>query len=185
MSPNLENQQLLNIPSTRFTLAKRINNNNEVNNFYIDCVKRLRNVAQWNYMSLFTFGYKISAHDKFGLAVNRPLEKGDYLKIVTQSNLGENKFLWFAVENIHQQKELNFSEESLCITLREIENPELITEISTINIFKSKCELHLRRLINTISMDIKIANQNTIDQSKNFLNYMRWEIFAKQILLQL
>lgn len=185
MSAILEPLEINNYLPTRFTQVKRINNNGEVNHFYKDCIKRLLNVSQWNYVSLFNFSYKITAHDKLGLPVSGPLKQGDCLKIVTKINAESRKFLWFTVENIHQQEEPNFSEESLSITLREIQNPELITTTSSIETLKSKCELHLRRLINTISIDIKIANQHTIDQSKSFLNYFSWEIFAKQILLQL
>ncbi len=185
MSAILKNQHATPFLPTRFTEVKRINNNNEVNSFYRDCVKRLRNTSQWNYMSLLNFSHKISSHDATGLPLNRELVKGDYIKVSANASLDEKKFFWFLVDDINQEKSLDSSEESVCITLREIENPSLITEFSSINSLKSKCELHLRRLINTISMDVKIINQHTIDQSKNFLNYFKWEMFTKQILLQL
>ncbi len=120
-----------------------------------------------------------------GMPLNRDLEKGDYLKVVANADVDGKRFFWFLIDDVYHQKEKDSSEESVCITLREIENPGLITELSSINSLKSICELHLRRLINTISMDVKIVHQNTIDQSKNFLNYFKWEMFAKQILLQL
>nr|WP_294895905.1 hypothetical protein [uncultured Pedobacter sp.] len=185
MSLTLKQQQAKNLLPTRFTEVKRIKNNNEVNAFYSDCVKRLRNASQWNYMSLSNFGHQISAHDAMGLPITRELGKGDYLKVVAHADADGKRFFWFLIEDVSKETELGSYEESVCITLREIENPGLITELSSINSLKTKCELHLRRLINTISMDIKIINQSTIDQSKNFLNYFKWEMFAKQILLQL
>ncbi|HTN19479.1 MAG TPA: hypothetical protein VL125_03345 [Pelobium sp.] len=185
MSTTLANKQPEKISPTRFTEVKRINNNNEVTGFYSECIKRLRNVSQWNYMSLLNASYKITAHDSMGMPLNRDLEKGDYLKVVANADVDGKRFFWFLIDDVCHQKEKDSSEESVCITLREIENPGLITELSSINSLKSRCELHLRRLINTISMDVKIVHQNTIDQSKNFLNYFKWEMFAKQILLQL
>ncbi|HET8828650.1 MAG TPA: hypothetical protein VFM79_04880 [Pelobium sp.] len=185
MSAILENQLTPTFSPTRFTQVKRINNNNEVNSFYSDCVRRLRNAPQWNYMSLLNLAYKITAHDSMGLPVNRELEKGDYLKVIADTDGKGKRFFWLLVDDVQHQKELDLSEESVGIMLREIENPNLITELSAINATKGKYELHLRRLINTISIDVKIINQQTIDQSKSFLNYFKWEAFSKQILLQL
>lgn len=185
MSTILEHQYSANFLPNRFTQVKRINNNNEVTGFYSDCMSRLRDASKWNYMSLFSFAYKVTVHDGCGLQVNRELEKGDYLKVIANADFKGDRLLWFAVEDIYYQKAIDSSEETVCVTLRESENPGLITELSSKNSLKSRCELHLRRLINTVSMDIKIIHQNTIDQSKNFLNYFRWEMFAKQILLQL
>lgn len=185
MSAIIENQHPNFFSPSRFTQVKRINNNSEVNKFYYDCVKRLRNITQWNYMSLLNFAYKVSSHDAMGMPLNRELAKGDYIKVIANTGLKDKGFYWFLVEDVYHQKALDSSEESISITLIEMEKTNIITDIPSINSFKNKCELHLRRLINTISMDVKIVNQHTIDQSKNFLNYFKWEMFAKQILLQL
>ncbi len=178
-----ENQHPTIFSPSRFTQVKRVNNNGDVFNFYNDCKNRLFNISQWNYMSLFNFAYKISAHNSLGLALEKEFEKGDYLKVAAYG--GANKPIWFAIEEIQHVKEHDLSEETICIKLIQVESPGLNSEISTSGALKTQCELHLKRLINTISMDIKIANQNTIDQSKNFLNYLKWEVFAKQILLLL
>ncbi|HEX7367423.1 MAG TPA: hypothetical protein VF273_10030 [Pelobium sp.] len=185
MSALLETKPFAAILPSRFNQVKRINKSCEASSFYQDCLTRLQNVQQWNYMSLLSFAHTITAHDASGLALNRPLEKGDHLKIAASSVIDGKRFFWFLVDEIEASKEIDLSEESICITLREIENPGLMMANSAINQFKSKCELRLRRLINTISMDIQIRSQQTVDQSKIFLEYFRWELFAKQILLQL
>ncbi|WP_017259432.1 hypothetical protein [Pedobacter arcticus] len=182
MSTILENQHLETFSSARFTQVKRINNKGEVSNFYNDCKNRLFNIQQWNYMSLFNFAYQISTHNSLGVAVEKELEKGDYLKVAAHG--GANKPVWFAVDEVQHIKEEDLSEEAMCIKLRQVDSPEL-NEFSPVGTLKNQCELHLKRLINTISMDIKIANQITIDQSRSFLNYLKWEVFAKQILLLL
>lgn len=185
MYPILETQYPVNFPAKRFTEVKRINNSKEVGGFYNDCVKRLRTAEHWNYTSLFNFAYKVTAHDDCGLAIHREIEKGDHLKVTSQTKIAGDSRFWFLVENIYTKKEHDASEESVCLTLSEIENPGLISEGLSINDLRNKCELHLRRLINTISLDIHIIDQNTIDQRNNFLNYFKWDAFAKNILLQL
>lgn len=185
MSAILENKQFATLVPTRYTEVKRINNNSEVKSFFKSCVKRLRNAPQWNYMSLLNFAYQISAHDATGLILSREISKGDYIKIITDHDGKGKRYFWLSVDDVQYQEEADSSEESILITLREIENPSLIKELSVVNSLKSKCELQLRRLINTISIDVKIMNQHAFDQSKNFLHFFKWEMFAKQILLQL
>ncbi|RKD15048.1 hypothetical protein BCY91_05835 [Pelobium manganitolerans] len=183
MYPALINPQNASNNRERFTEVKRIDDKQEARNFFSECAKRLSNVSLWNYMSIFGFAYHVSLHDCFGMQVNRPLEKGDYVKVLAKD--GPKGMLWMKVEDVEHLKERDASEEIVCLTLRETENPSLITELSAGEGLVNRCQLYLRRLINTVTVDIKLANQELAERSNQFLNQLRWENFAKQILLKL
>lgn len=175
---------MANLLINRFTDARRMTHNNEVYSFYNDCKDRLTNPICWKHMSLFNHQYHIVLHDKFGKEVNRNLQTGDYIKILAQTKEKHLNDLWFMIEDIDEVSELNLAEQSICITLRESNNPSFLFNKSALKI-GGVCELHLRRLINTISMDVKIFNEYALENIKNFFQYFRWEMLVKSVLLQL
>ncbi len=185
MSTNLELHPSLNLLTHRFNQVKRINNSNEVASFYNSCVQRLSDSSRWDYMSLFDFPYRVTTHDKFGFPIYGKPETGDYLKITSTATFQVNSILWLRLENVSLKKELSYSEEVLSMTLRETENIGALNELLHTQQLKSKCVVNLRRILNTVSVDIKVDDQNVTKKQKSLVDYFKWETFAKQILLQL
>lgn len=185
MYPNLELHPSLNPLKHRFNQVKRINDNQEVEGFYKNCVKRLNDISKWGYMSLFDFAYRVTAHDKFGFLLSRNPEMGDYIKVTATTHFGVNSILLLQIENLAYEQESSFSEEVFTMNLRETGYIGVHNEISHSQQLKSRCDLKLRRILNTVSMDMKVDEQNMVTPQQSLMHYFKWETFGKQILLQL
>ena len=176
---NMKSEKVL----ERFTEVKRLAHFAEVGNFFNNCKEQLLNIRKWDKMMFLGNSSKIFLLDGYGYEVNRDAQKGDFIKVYFKDLIKIKNTFWFKIEELEAYEE-DDSEEHISMILRESEDPTQKVNRLSVSL-AGKCELTLRRLIQTVSIDAKVYKKQDLLNDINFINYFKWDRLLKNILSQL
>ncbi len=172
----------------RFNDVTRISDSKEANEFFKESKLKLIQPSSWAKPINFDSCYKITCFDRYGFETDRPILLGDRLKLNFNCERNGRNILWLKIVELTVTKELDGYEEEIMLVLQETEDTYLIYPNSA-SISSGECAITLRRLINTISLDMKIKPALTNPLFKQYEHSLMlqfdWKRLMKNILSQL
>ncbi|MBU0695566.1 MAG: hypothetical protein KKE39_03425 [Bacteroidetes bacterium] len=172
----------------RFNDVTRIADSTEANEFFRESKLKLIQPKTWVQPVNFDSCNKITCFDRYGFEIDRPIIVGDKLKLNFNYEINGRNILWLRIIELTVIKELDGYEEEIFLLLQETKNDSLIP-LNNTSISSGECAITLKRLINTISLDMKIKpalNNSLFEPSEHSLMLQfNWKRLMKNILSQL
>jgi len=172
----------------RFNEVTRIADAKKAVEFFKESMLKLIKPKLWVQPIDFYSSYKITCFDKYGFETDRAISIDDRLKLSFNCQQNGANTLWLKVVEMNIIKELDGYEEEIFLLLEETGDNYLSFD-NHVPISSGECAITLRRLINTISIDMKIKPaliNSTFEQNETCLIHLfNWQRLMKNILSQL
>ena len=172
----------------RFNDVTRIADNTQANEFFKESKLKLIQPKSWMQPVNFDSCNKITCFDRYGFEIDRPIIVGDRLKLNFNYEKNGRNILWLRIIELTVIKELDGYEEEIFLLLQETGYDCLIHPSNT-SISSGECAITLKRLINTISLDMKIkpalTNPLFEQYEHSLMLQFDWKRLMKNILSQL
>jgi hypothetical protein len=172
----------------RFNDVTRIADSKKANEFFKESKLKLIQPKSWSHPINFDSCYKITCLDRYGFETNRAILVDDRLKFSFNCERNGRNTLWLKIVELTVLKELDGYEEEIFLLLQET-GDSFLTHLNYASISSGECAITLRRLINTISLDMKIKptlSNPSFEQNENSLMLQfDWKRLMKNILSQL
>ncbi|MEO5912488.1 MAG: hypothetical protein ABIP95_16500 [Pelobium sp.] len=168
----------------RFNEVKRIKDTWEAKNYYKECVSRLDHLKEWK-TPIYYDNLKLLKHyDCYGFETDRNLLEGDLIEANFDFNIEGKNSLRLKVSSYQKTIESDGLEEETKLLLSEIDANRFNPLIMPIKF--GECVISLKRLVNTISIDIKVNppyyGENVAHQS--LIQHFEWQTLTKNIIQQ-
>lgn len=168
----------------RFNEVTRIKDASEAKNYYRECVNRLEYLNQWRNPLNYDRLKLLKHYDCYGFETDRNLLKGDLIEVNFDFNIKGRNSLWFKVVSYQNTKESDGLEEEARLVLSEKDISGFNQPITPVKF--GECVISLKRLVNTISIDIKVnpPYYHQDMEHHSLIQHFEWGALTKNITNQ-